>query len=74
MGEAVEQLETKIKRDCAHYWRIESPDGLISKGECKLCGAEKEFCNSWTDSTFPSKKNSIFYLPELTDIEPEYDN
>ena len=70
----MEQLETQIKRDCAHYWRIETAGGPISKGKCKLCGAEKEFSNSLTGSTSSSKENGIFYLPELTDVEPEYDN
>ena len=35
---------------CPHYWIIETPDGPISPGRCRLCGEEKEFNNSieWT--------------------------
>jgi hypothetical protein len=34
---------------CAHHWLIESPNGAMSRGRCKLCGAEKEFPNSAED-------------------------
>ena len=74
MREAVEQLETQVKRECGHYWLIESPGGPISKGRCKLCGAEKEFSNSWMDSTSSGKGNSVLFLPEMTDVDPECDN
>ncbi len=30
---------------CHHHWIIESPDGPVSGGVCKLCGATKEFKN-----------------------------
>lgn len=74
MGKTVEQLETRVKKECGHYWLIESPSGPVSKGRCKLCGAEKEFSNSWTDSESPGKEDSVFCLPELTDVETESDN
>ncbi len=35
---------------CRHYWIIESAEGPISKGVCRLCGAEKEFFNSFYGS------------------------
>ena len=31
---------------CRHHWVIESPNGPMSRGFCKLCGAEREFPNS----------------------------
>jgi hypothetical protein len=34
---------------CAHHWVIASPDGEMSLGRCKVCGAEKEFPNSAED-------------------------
>jgi hypothetical protein len=34
---------------CAHHWLIESPNGAMSKGVCKICGLEKEFPNSAED-------------------------
>jgi len=30
---------------CHHYWICEPPDGMISLGVCKYCGARKEFLN-----------------------------
>jgi len=30
---------------CVHYWIIEGSEGPVSKGVCKLCGAECEFEN-----------------------------
>lgn len=35
------------KEECRHYWVIESPSGLVSKGICKFCGAERDFFNSF---------------------------
>ena len=31
---------------CAHHWMIETVDGPVSKGKCRLCGEEREFANS----------------------------
>ena len=31
---------------CAHHWIIETADGPVSKGECQLCGENREFSNS----------------------------
>ncbi len=31
---------------CAHHWIIETADGPVSKGACRLCGEEREFSNS----------------------------
>lgn len=37
-----------VNRDkCQHYWIIESPRGQTSRGVCKICGAERQFYNSW---------------------------
>lgn len=30
---------------CQHHWVIAAPDGPVSLGKCKLCGAVKEFQN-----------------------------
>lgn len=37
---------------CAHFWVIESPNGPISAGLCKLCGEMREFRNSMYSSTW----------------------
>ncbi|MEX2245286.1 MAG: hypothetical protein WEC75_01250 [Dehalococcoidia bacterium] len=34
---------------CIHHWKIESPQGALSRGICKRCGEEKEFPNSAED-------------------------
>ncbi len=40
--------EEKIRAH-AHYWIIETPDGLTSKGVCKRCGTERNFPNIMPD-------------------------
>ena len=34
---------------CVHRWVIESPNGEMSRGRCRHCGAEKEFPNAAED-------------------------
>lgn len=36
----------------AHHWRIEEPNGMVSLGRCKSCGATKEFKNWLAESDF----------------------
>ena len=42
---------------CPHHWIIETPEGPVSKGKCRMCGEEREFSNSvdtrgsWTPHT-----------------------
>ncbi len=43
------QAEAVAAPGCAHHWVIASPDGEMSLGRCKVCGAEKEFPNSAED-------------------------
>ena len=31
---------------CTHHWVIETPDGPVSMGRCRLCGEEREINNS----------------------------
>ena len=47
--------------DCIHHWVIESPNGPVSQGVCKLCGLGSEFRNSiqetgWDRESQSSKK------------------
>jgi hypothetical protein len=42
------------RKKCNHHWVIDSPEGPVSTGICKFCGATKEFTNylpysSWDD-------------------------
>ncbi len=30
---------------CIHHWLIEMPHGEYSEGQCKLCGATRQFRN-----------------------------
>ncbi len=55
--------ERKVKGECRHYWKIESAEGTVSRGVCKLCGAEQEFQNTLPDFTVVRR------LPELPDVE-----
>jgi hypothetical protein len=34
---------------CAHRWVLESPDGEMSHGVCRVCGAERDFPNAAED-------------------------
>jgi hypothetical protein len=48
-AEAVVEMELVAAPTCAHHWVIASPNGEMSLGRCKVCGAEKEFPNSAED-------------------------
>ena len=41
-----EQEQTRPESDCMHHWMIESPNGPVSMGTCKICGETAEFKNS----------------------------
>jgi hypothetical protein len=46
-------MEAKYQsQDHAHRWRIEEPQGQMSQGICKVCGAEKAFKNWLEDTDF----------------------
>lgn len=40
------------KPDHFHHWRIEEPNGQLSRGVCKVCGTTKEFKNWLSDGDF----------------------
>lgn len=44
---------------CVHYWVIDPPDGPVSEGICKICGAEKEFKNYMFYSSWDSRIASL---------------
>lgn len=31
---------------CIHYWIVETPQGIMSKGMCRKCGEERDFYNA----------------------------
>jgi hypothetical protein len=43
------KTKTSTKKNCNHYWIIESPYSAISRGVCKYCGSVKEFKNHLRD-------------------------
>lgn len=62
--------ERAPKLGCHHYWLIEGANGPISRGVCKLCGAEREFLNSLPEITVVKGRNTrLFDLPELSNVE-----
>lgn len=46
----MELTRTEVaEQTCRHHWVIDTPHGPVSKGECRLCGAQAEFRNSADD-------------------------
>lgn len=54
---------------CYHHWIIEAPVGPTSKGVCKICGAEKEFANTFEDLWLENDTDTQFTLPDSLHIE-----
>ena len=55
MGTAIETLSREVQtipqeisgqNGCCHHWVIETPNGPVSRGECKYCHEERAFRNS----------------------------
>ena len=57
------------KSTCNHHWIIEAPVGPSSKGICKICGAEKEFSNSFENLWLENDTDTQFRLPDFLDTE-----
>ena len=57
---AIERVSTAVSSigqpdsECNHHWVIGYPDGPISSGRCKFCGAEKDFMNYFEGSAWGS--------------------
>ncbi len=57
---------------CAHHWIIETPDGPVSKGVCRLCGEEREFTNSTEfQSTRPPRTKEYPVAPQPEKAEDD---
>ncbi len=71
-GKLVRELEkSTTEGQCRHHWIIEYPEGPVSRGVCRRCGAEREFLNHleysrWDEESLPGLQGS----PPL-DTEPE---
>ena len=83
MGKTLESAQDKPETEasCSHHWIIESPNGPMSWGTCKYCGARREFNNympftSWEEGNstqvkltgkknYKSGKNGASKLPKV---------
>jgi hypothetical protein len=45
---------------CQHHWLIETPQGSLSRGRCKVCGEEREFRNSASDHLWEDESGSSY--------------
>ena len=60
------------KEECSHYWVIESATGPISQGICKLCGAAREFNNSFPEPNYLKRNSRVLKeFSELLEAEPD---
>lgn len=60
-----------MRRDCKHYWMIESPDGhTVSRGECRYCGEVRFFLNVILSSVGRYRKGQR--IPEARGIAYRY--
>ena len=64
-----EAQEPDGQDECRHYWLIESPNGPISRGTCKFCGAEKDFHNSPPEFMLYKRDTGNSELPGSPDKE-----
>jgi hypothetical protein len=56
--------ETKLREGvaatlCRHHWIIETPNGALSGGRCKVCGVAREFRNSAEDPLWDNDSFSL---------------
>ncbi|MBH74950.1 MAG: hypothetical protein CL896_04060 [Dehalococcoidia bacterium] len=49
--------------ECKHFWLIETPNGPVSRGICKICDQIRYFKNSIQISSWESDHNAD-YRPE----------
>ena len=77
MNKKIEQtVEENLpkKRECHHYWIIESPRGPISRGVCKHCGEEREFNNIFTATWYDDEDDMPAFMRTDFSFSVEDDN
>jgi hypothetical protein len=57
------------ENECHHFWVIEVANGPKSRGECKYCGAVKEFYNAFPDFNPMRRSANPLTFPKLPDVE-----
>ncbi len=74
-GKVKEKVKTQTQKEpCRHFWVIEVANGPVSRGQCKLCGERKDFCNAFPEYNPLRKGPNPLKLPELPAVEVENDN
>ncbi len=66
-----EKRLSRGKRECTHYWVIETPQGPTSMGRCKFCGAVSEFKNYVPFPSWETKTSRPVRHDDMPDIEAE---
>ena len=67
-----ERAAEQPKQDtCRHYWVIEVANGPSSRGECKFCGAKKEFFNAFPEFNPLKRKGNSLAMPKAPEVEVE---
>lgn len=59
MTQAHAPEKNKMAVGCRHHWVIDTPNGALSGGRCKRCGADKEFRNSSEELMWDSDSFSL---------------
>ena len=59
MGQRTAFEPTGQPGGCQHHWVIDTPNGTFSGGQCKRCGATREFRNSSEDLLWDSDSFSL---------------
>lgn len=54
-GQVREESLRESRRECVHHWLIEPPEGPVSTGVCRKCGARQEFENFSPYSTWDNE-------------------
>ena len=62
-------FEKPAEDECHHFWVIEVANGPKSRGQCKYCGATKEFYNAFPDFNPMRRSANPLSLPKLPEVE-----
>jgi hypothetical protein len=69
-GRVKEKVRTQTQKEpCRHYWIIEVANGPVSRGECKYCGARKDFYNAFPEYNPTKKGANPLKFPKLPAVE-----
>jgi hypothetical protein len=74
-GKVKEKASVQTQKEpCRHFWVIEVANGPVSRGQCKYCGAGKEFFNAYPEFNPLKKGNNPFNLPRMPEVEVKDDS